>query len=270
MSDQNENTEKKEMSFLDHLEVLRWHLVRSSIAILVFASLAFVFKNIVFDEIILAQKNSDFFTYQLFCKFSEWIGKGDALCLGDIKFSLINLTMSGQFTIHIITSIIAGIVLAFPYLLFEIWRFIRPALHKKERKYATALILSGSALFMMGILFGYYFISPLSVQFLGNYQVSELVQNQISIQSFISTVTTLTLACGLVFELPLLVYFLSKMGILTPEVMRKYRKIAIVVTLILSAVITPPDITSQVLLTIPLLLLYEFSIFISKIVNKNN
>lgn len=120
------------MSFLDHLEVLRWHLVRSSIAILVFASLAFVFKNIVFDEIILAQKNSDFFTYQLFCRFSEWIGKGDALCLGDIKFSLINLTMSGQFTIHIITSIIAGIVLAFPYLLFEIWRFIRPALEKKN------------------------------------------------------------------------------------------------------------------------------------------
>lgn len=270
MSDQNENTEKKEMSFLEHLEVLRWHLVRSSIAILVFASLAFVFKNIVFDNIILAQKNSDFFTYQLFCRFSEWIGKGDALCLGDIKFSLINLTMSGQFSIHIITSIIAGIVLAFPYLLFEIWRFIRPALEKKERKYATALIFSGSALFMMGILFGYYFISPLSVQFLGNYQVSELVENQISIQSFISTVTTLTLACGLVFELPLLVYFLSKMGILTPEVMRKYRKIAIVVTLILSAVITPPDITSQVLLTIPLLLLYEFSIFISKMVNKNN
>lgn len=270
MSDQNENTEKKEMSFLDHLEVLRWHLVRSSIAILVFASLAFVFKNIVFDKIILAQKNSDFFTYQLFCRFSEWIGKGDALCLGDINFSLINITMSGQFTIHIITSIIAGIILAFPYLLFEIWRFIRPALEKKERKYATALIFSGSFLFSLGILFGYYFISPLSVQFLGNYQVSELVQNQISIQSFISTVTTLTLACGLVFELPLLVYFLSKMGILTPEIMRKYRKIAIVVTLILSAVITPPDITSQVLLTIPLLLLYEFSIFISKIVNKNN
>ena len=270
MSDQNENTEKKEMSFLDHLEVLRWHLVRSSIAILVFASLAFVFKNIVFDKIILAQKNSDFFTYQLFCRFSEWIGKGDALCLGDINFSLINITMSGQFTIHIITSIITGIILAFPYLLFEIWRFIRPALEKKERKYATALIFSGSFLFSLGILFGYYFISPLSVQFLGNYQVSELVQNQISIQSFISTVTTLTLACGLVFELPLLVYFLSKMGILTPEIMRKYRKIAIVVTLILSAVITPPDITSQVLLTIPLLLLYEFSIFISKIVNKNN
>lgn len=266
-NEQNNNTTiEKEMSFLDHLEVLRWHLVRSSIAIIIFASLAFVYKSILFDDIILAQKKSDFWTYQLFCKFSNFIGKGDALCLGDINFSLINLTMSGQFSIHIITSIIAGIVLAFPYLLFEIWRFVRPALAKSERKYATALIFSGSFLFLLGILFGYYFVSPLSVQFLGNYEVSELVKNSISIQSFISTVTTITLACGLVFELPLLVYFLSKMGILTPELMRKYRKIAIIVTLILSAIITPPDVTSQILLTIPLLILYEISIFISKLV----
>ena len=265
-----EHEEVKEMSFLDHLEVLRWHLVRSIIAIIVFASLAFVYKSILFDDIILAQKKSDFWTYQLLCRFSNLIGKGDALCLEDIKFSLINLTMSGQFSIHITTSIIAGIVLAFPYLLFEIWRFIRPALAKSERKYATALIFSGSFLFLLGILFGYYFISPLSVKFLGNYVVSDLVQNSISIQSFISTITTITLACGFVFELPLLVYFLSKMGILTPEIMRKYRKIAIVVTLILSAIITPPDVTSQVLLTIPLLVLYEFSIFISNLVNSKS
>ncbi|PIQ15767.1 MAG: twin-arginine translocase subunit TatC [Flavobacteriales bacterium CG18_big_fil_WC_8_21_14_2_50_32_9] len=270
MSKKESEEEKKEMSFLDHLEVLRWHLVRSTIAVMLFASLAFIYKSILFDDIILAQKNSNFWTYQLFCKFSNLIGKGDSLCLGDIKFSLINLTMSGQFTIHIMTSIIAGIVLAFPYLLFEIWRFIRPALEKKERKYATALIFSGSFLFSLGILFGYFFISPLSVQFLGNYVVSDLVENNISIQSFISTVTTITLACGLVFELPLLVYFLSKIGILTPEVMRKYRKIAIVATLILSAVITPPDVASQILLTVPLLILYEVSIFISKIVNSKS
>lgn len=271
-SDKNNKTEEqpKEMSFLDHLEVLRWHLVRSSIAVLIFASLAFFYKSILFDDIILAQKKSDFWTYQLFCKFSNFIGKGNDLCLSDIKFSLINLTMSGQFTIHITTAIIAGIVLAFPYLLFEIWRFIRPALAKKERKYATALIFSGSFLFLIGILFGYFFISPLSVQFLGNYVVSDMVQNSISIQSFISTVTTITLACGLVFELPLLVYFLSKMGILTPEIMRKYRKIAVVITLILSAILTPPDVTSQILLTIPLLILYEISIFISKIVNSKS
>jgi sec-independent protein translocase protein TatC len=263
-----EKKNKADMSFLEHLEVLRWHLVRSSIAIGVFTILAFSFKSILFDKIILAQKNSDFWTYQLFCKFSEMIGKGDALCMGDIHFSLINITMSGQFTTHIVTSIIAGLILAFPYILYEIWRFITPALEKSERKYARALVFSGSILFATGILFGYYFISPLSIQFLGNYQVSELVENQITLKSFISTVSTITLACGLVFQLPLLVYFLTKLGFLTPEFMRKYRKHAVVITLILSAIITPPDVTSQVLLTVPLIFLYEMSILVSKVVVK--
>ena len=259
---------KADMSFLEHLEILRWHLVRSTIAILVFTVLAFSFKSILFDEIILAQKNADFWTYRLLCRFSEFLGKGDLLCMGDIHFSLINITMSGQFTIHIVTSMIAGIILAFPYILFEVWRFIHPALQKNERKYARALVFSGSFLFAAGILFGYYFISPLSVQFLGNYTVSDLVENQITLRSFISTVSTITLACGLVFQLPLLVYFLTKLGFLTPEFMKKYRKHAVVVTLVLSAIITPPDISSQILLTIPLLVLYEISIYVSKVVIK--
>lgn len=265
-----EETNRGDMSFLQHLEVLRWHLVRATIAIGIFTIGIFSFKNFVFDQIILAQKNSDFWTYQLFCKISHWIGKGDALCMEDIKFSLINITMSGQFTTHIVVSIIGGIILAFPYILFEIWRFISPALEKKERNYAKRLVFAGSLLFAMGILFGYYFISPLSVQFLGNYRVSDLVENQISLRSFISTVTTITLACGLVFQLPLIVYFLSKVGLLTPEFMRKYRKHAIVVTLILSAIITPPDISSQVLMSVPLIILWEFSIFVSKRVNKQS
>lgn len=266
----SEETNKNDMSFLEHLEVLRWHLVRSSAVIIVFAIAAFIFKGFIFDDVILAQKSSSFWTYQLFCDLSHLLGRGDDLCMGDISFSLINITMSGQFTTHIMTSIIAGIIVAFPYILFEIWRFIRPALQKKEKKHAVSLIVSGSFLFILGILFGYYFVSPLSVQFLGNYQVSDDVFNQITIGSFISTVTTVTLACGLVFELPLLVFFLSKLGVITPEFMKKYRKHAIVVTLVLSAIITPPDISSQVLLTIPLLILYEFSIYISKIVTKKN
>lgn len=263
-----EEKNKGDMSFLDHLEVLRWHLVRSAAVILVFTVVAFVFKGFIFDDVILAQKNSNFWTYELFCQFSHLIGKGDDLCMEEIHFDLINITMSGQFSIHIITSIVAGVIVAFPYILFEVWRFITPALQKKEKKSALSLVVSGSILFMIGILFGYYFVSPLSVQFLGNYQVSEVVKNQITIGSFISTVTTVTLACGLVFELPLLVYFLSKLGVISPEFMRKYRKHAVVVTLILSAIITPPDISSQVLLTIPLLILYEFSIYISKAVTK--
>lgn len=266
MSEEEKN--KGEMSFLEHLEVLRWHLVRSTVVVLIMATAAFIFKGFIFDDVILAQKDADFWTYELFCKISHLIGRGDDLCMSTINFSIINITMSGQFTVHIMTSLISGLILGFPYLLFELWRFISPALQKKEKKYARSLVYSGSLLFMLGILFGYYFVSPLSVQFLGNYQISESVTNQIDLKSFISTVTTVTLVCGLVFELPLLVYFLSKMGLVTPEFMRKYRKHAIVLTLVLSAIITPPDVSSQVLLTIPLLILYEFSIYVSKAVNK--
>lgn len=260
----NSNNNRAEMSFLEHLEVLRWHLVRASIVIGVFTILIFAFSTFVFDEIILAQKKSDFWTYRMFCKLSEWLGKGDALCLGDINFDLINIEMSGQFTMHIMVSVIGGLILAFPYLLFELWKFISPALNIKERKYAQRLIFSGSFLFAIGILFGYYFISPLSVQFLGNYQVSTLISNQISVDSFISTITTVTLSSGLIFQLPLIIFFLSKVGIVTPEFLRKYRKHAIVIILILAAVLTPPDVMSQVLMSIPLLILYEFSIFVSK------
>ena len=266
MSDSKDN--KAEMSFLDHLEVFRWHLVRSAVVIMLFTIVAFIFKSFVFDTIILAQKDSDFWTYELFCQFSQLIGRGTDLCMDEISFSLINITMSGQFTIHIVTSIVAGIIMAFPYILFEVWRFITPALKKGEKKYALWLVFTGSFLFAIGILFGYFFVSPLSVQFLGNYNVSDQVSNQITLQSFISTVTTVTLVCGLVFQLPLIVFFLTKLGLLTPEFMRKYRKHAVVITLVLSAIITPPDISSQVLLTIPLLILYEISIYVSKIVVK--
>ncbi len=266
MSQEEKNV--NEMSFLDHLEVLRWHLVRSAIAILIFTIVAFIFKGFIFDNVILAQKSSQFWTYRMFCLFSHLIGNGDALCMEDMSFSLINITMSGQFTIHIVTSMVVGIIIAFPYILFEIWRFITPALEKKERKKALGLVFSGSILFTLGIMFGYYFVSPLSVQFLGNYTVSNDVTNNITLGSFISTVTTVTLVCGLVFQLPLIVFFLSKLGLITPEFMRKYRKHSVVVTLVLSAIITPPDVSSQVLLTIPLLILYEFSIYISKMVVK--
>ncbi len=268
MSD-NENT-KSEMSFLDHLEVLRWHLVRSSIAILTFSILAFIFKSFLFDKVILAQMDNNFWTYRMFCKLSNLLGKGDSLCLGDINFNLINISMSGQFTIHMMTSFTAGIIMAFPYILYEVWRFISPALKMKEKKYARALVFAGSVLFMIGILFGYYLVSPLSVQFFGNYHVSEIVTNQIDLSSYISNVTSTTFACGLVFELPLIVYFLSKIGLVTPALMRKFRKHAIVVTLTVAAILTPPDITSQILLSIPLLILYEFSIYVSKAVAKQS
>lgn len=255
-----------EMSFLEHLEVLRWHIVRSVIVLLVFTSLAFVMKGFVFDEIVLSMSKSEFITYRFFCKFSHLLGFGDKLCFGEMSFNLINITMAGQFKTHIVVSLVVGFIFSFPYLLFETWSFIKPALTINEKSSARGVVFAGSFLFLTGVAFGYYLISPLSVQFLGNYSVSETIQNQISINSFITTMSTVVLACGIVFQLPLMVYFLTKMGIISPEFMKKYRKHAIVVTLILSAIITPPDISSQLLVSVPIFFLYEISIFISRVV----
>ena len=259
----------KEMSFLDHLEVFRWHLIRAAIAILFFTIIAFIYKDIVFDVILLGPKRTDFLTYRILCEISQYLGLGDALCLRDSPFSLMNISMSGQFSSHITTSIFAGFIIAFPYVLWEIWRFISPALHSNENSMAKGVVFFSSILFLIGILFGYYVIAPLSINFLGSYQVSSSVANQINLSSFVSTVTTVSFANGIIFELPILVYFLTKIGLLTPDFMRVYRKHSMVVILILSAIITPPDITSQVLVSLPLIILYEFSIKISERVIKN-
>ncbi len=254
-----------QMSFLEHLEELRWKVIKAVISILVFAVLAFIFKGIVFDQIILAPKNTTFITYKIFCYLSQYLGFGDELCITS-EFSLQNIEMSGQFTAHMIVSIVAGFIVAFPYVFYQLWSFVAPGLSSKERNTARGVVFFTSMLFLMGIAFGYFVIAPLSVQFLGNYQVSEQVENIISLTSFISTVTTTTLASGLVFQLPVVVYFFAKLGIVTPALLRTYRKHAIIGVLILSAIITPPDILSQVLVSIPLIALYEISIFIAAIV----
>jgi sec-independent protein translocase protein TatC len=259
-----EETTSTEMSFLDHLEALRWHLMRSAIAVIVLAIVAFLNKSIIFDQIILAPKNLDFWTYRFLCDVSKFFMLEEALCINEIPFELINIDMSGQFTTHILVSVVSGIVVAFPYIVWEIWRFIEPALYSKERSFTRGLVFSVSFLFSLGILFGYFFIAPLSVNFLGSYQVSAAVANQISLLSYISTITTITLAAGFVFELPVLVYFLTRAGLITPQFMKTYRKHSVVVILILSAVITPPDISSQILVSIPILILYEISIHISR------
>ena len=263
-----DDKDEGKMSFLDHLEILRWHLIRIVIAILIGATVAFIFKSIVFDVIVLAPAYNSFLTYQLFCQLSELLSLGKSLCFDEITFELVNLTMAGQFSMHLIVSFIAGIILAFPYILFEVWRFLKPALKNREKNYARGLVFWGSFLFLSGVLFGYYVITPLSVQFLGSYSVSAMIINQISLKSYISTVTTITLSTGLIFQLPILVYFLSKIGIVTPKLMKAYRRHAIIAVLLLSGLITPPDLTSQVLVSLPLLLLYEVSIFISKMVEK--
>lgn len=261
--------ESAEMGFLDHLEILRWHLIRSAGAVILFAIVAFVAKSIVFDVIIFGPKNADFVTYRMFCRLSQALGLDDALCMTELPFTLQNIDMAGQFTTHIWVSLIAGFIVAFPYVLWEVWRFIKPGLKKSESRYASGVVFFSSLLFMAGVSFGYFMIAPLSVNFLGSYTVSQQVANEINLGSFISTVTTVTLATGLIFELPILVYFFTKLGLLTPQMMKTYRRHAIVVTVVLSAIITPPDIASQILVSLPLLVLYEISIFISARVIRN-
>lgn len=267
MSEQLEDkvTEQGEMSFLEHLEALRWHLVRAISSIMVFAILAFVFKGFIFDTVLLGPKHSDFWTYQMLCKLADRFTIPE-LCIGDLQFDLINISMAGQFTTHIVVSIIAGLVCAFPYVIYEIWSFIKPGLYSEERKSARGMVFYTSFLFLTGVLFGYYIIAPLSVNFLGNYNVSEDVRNQIDLNSYFSLISTLVLACGVVFEMPILVYFLTKIGVVTPSFLRTYRRHAVVVVLILSAVITPPDVSSQVLIFFPLMGLYEVSIWVSAFV----
>jgi sec-independent protein translocase protein TatC len=191
------------------------------------------------------------------------------MCIKDFPFIIMSMTMSGQFTMHMWVAFITGLLVGFPYLLWEVWRFVKPALTTKEKQYSTGIVFFSSFLFITGVLFGYFVIAPLSINFLGSYQVSEQVKNQISLDSYISTITFLTFASGIVFELPIVIYFLSKIGIVTPQFMRTYRKHAVVVILIIAAVITPsPDVTSQVLVAIPLYFLYEISIFVSVMVVK--
>ncbi|MFH1320019.1 MAG: twin-arginine translocase subunit TatC [Bacteroidota bacterium] len=251
------------MSLLEHLEVLRWHLIRSFISIIIVAILAFLFHGIIFDKILLAPMSPEFITNKLFCVFGKVVNT-PALCINASPFNIINIQMSGQFVIHITVSIIAGFIIAFPYIIFEFWQFIKPALFKHERKHAKGFVFFSSLLFFLGVLFGYYVIVPLSVNFLGTYSVSDQVVNQINLSSYISIVNSVTLAGGIVFELPILIYFFTKIGLITPDFLRKYRKHSLVVLLILSAIITPPDVFSQILVCFPLVILYEIGIVISK------
>ncbi len=254
---------EREMSFWEHLEELRWHIVRSLAAIILLAIVAFLNRNIIFNDIILAPKESTFITNHLLCKLSDYLGI-NALCLDNLSLNIISIKMSGQFMMHLYVSIFAGLIVAFPYIIFELWLFIKPALMPKERKHSSGAVFVCSILFLLGVGFSYFVIVPLTVHFLGTYQVSEFVKNQISLNSYISTVVSVTFSVGLVFELPVLVYFLTRVGILTPDYLKRNRKYMIVILLVLSAIITPPDMFSQILVVIPLMLLYELSIVVAK------
>lgn len=261
--------ELKEMSFLDHLEDLRWLLIRITVGVLVISCLSYFIIDYIFDEIIFAPIHTDFITYRLFCELTTYLGSDDGgMCVKEMPFIIQSTEMGGQFSIFIWTCITAGFILGFPYILWEIWKFISPALYEKEKKNAVWFILTASILFFIGVLFGYYLILPLSVNFFGGFNVSSVIKNEFNVDNYIGMVKTSVISCGLIFELPIIIYFLTKIGLVTAQTLRQYRRYSIVIILIVAAIITPPDILSQVIVSIPLLLLYEISIFIAAFVNK--
>ncbi len=261
---------EKEMGFFDHIDELRKHIIRSVIAILVAAVVVFFNKSLLFDTILFGPMHTDFWTYQKMCDLSYWLTNSDMYCVKEMGFVLSNIDITGQFTQHLFISFVAGFIVAFPFVLWQVWAFIKPALSMKEITYARGFVFFSTMLFFIGILFGYFLLAPLSINFLGSYRVSELVSNEINLESYVSFLTTLTFACGLIFEMPMLVYFLAKLGILSSRLMGKYRRYALVVILILAGILTPsPDMASQIMMALPLYGLYEISILVAKSVEKN-
>ncbi|WP_312138302.1 twin-arginine translocase subunit TatC [Sphingobacterium sp.] len=254
---------ESEMSFFDHLEVLRWHIIRAVIAVTIFAILSFTFYDFVFNEIIMGPKNLDFWTYRMMCKVGDALNLA-GFCVEKIPFNIINTELAGQFMLQINSCLLMAVALGFPYLLFEVWLFIKPALTDIERKSARGFVFYATVLFIIGALFGYYIVVPLSVNFLANVSLSEEITNQITIDSYLSTIATLTLGCGIIFLLPILIFILSKIGIMTPEFMRASRRYAIVIILVIAAIITPTaDVITLLTVSAPMFILYELSIMVS-------
>ena len=256
-----------EMSFLEHLEELRWHIIKSVVLISVFAVVAFLMKDFIFNQVIFKPKMPDFWSNRMLAKLGELLGT-ESLKINQHPLKLIALQMSDQFMLHFTVAAVAGLIMASPFVFHEIWSFIKPALYDKEKKHASGAVFFTSLLFIVGILFGYFLIVPFSIDFLSTYSVSPEVENQINMRSYISTVTSITFASGFIFLLPIFSFFLSKVGILTPKFLKTYRRHAYVVLFLVAAIITPPDVFSQIMVGIPLVLLYEASILISYIVVK--
>ena len=259
------------MPFLHHLEELRWHLIRIIIAILVCGIVAFFSKSFVFDYLLFGPKRTDFWTYRMLCEISKAMSVQEAsMCMDQLPFVVQSRKVAGQFSIHIWTAILVGFIASFPYALYEVWRFIAPALYEKERKYTKGFIFICSFLFFLGVLFGYYIITPLSIHFLATYSVSSEIVNEFDIDSYVALVRTSVLSCGVIFELPVLIYFFARIGLVQSSFLRKHRKYALIIVLALSAVITPPDVASQIIVSSPILVLYEVSILITHLMERNN
>jgi sec-independent protein translocase protein TatC len=252
---------QKEMSFLDHLEELRWRLVRIAISIVIFAIVLWWFQEWIMDHVFLSMKNPSFITFRFMCH-------NFGICIDEIPVKMQSTTMAGQFSYALMMSIIGSIILAFPYIFYQIWSFVKPGLKQNEKTVVKGIVFYVSILFFLGITFGYFVVAPLCVQFFGTYQISKDVENIFTVNSYMSTIISTVFYTGILFLLPVIAYIFAKLGIITPSFLRKYRKHAIVGVLILSAVITPPDLISQIIVAIPIVLLYELSIFVTVAVEK--
>lgn len=253
--------EVKEMSFLDHLEELRWHLVRAIVSILVIAIIVFVLKDFIFTNVIFAPKESNFLTYRIFCSLGEF------LCITPPEFSVQAFKIEEQFVTHIKVSIILGFIVSFPYVFYEIWSFVKPGLYKKEIKAARGIVAICSFLFLVGVAFGYFIITPFALTFLTNYNLADTIA-QPTLTSYVNNLTMYTLPTGLIFELPVVMFMLAKIGLVSSDDLKTYRKVAFIAILVVSAIITPPDLLTQLLITVPLYGLYEMSISIVRRVEK--
>lgn len=255
--------EEEGMSFLDHLEALRWHLLRSVAAILIFTVIAFLSKSIVFGQVILGPSKLDFVTYRWLCNIGNYLGI-NALCIEELPFIIQSRQMTGQFSMHMTSSFVVGFIVSFPFVFWEVWRFISPGLYDQEKNAARGAVFFVSLLFFLGAGFGYFILSPLSINFLSNYQLDPSILNEFDITSYVTTLTMLVLASAIMFQLPVVVYFLAMSGLVTSSMLKAYRRHAIVTILVLAAIITPPDVISQILIAMPILVLYEAGIQIAK------
>lgn len=252
------------MSFLEHLEELRWHVIRSLVAVVVFTIGAFIAAPWIFENIIFAPARTSFPTFVWLCELGRLVGSGDALCVQEIPFKVQSRFMTGQFSMHIVSSFVMGIIVAFPYITWELWRFIKPGLYPREKQSSRGAVASISFLFLLGVLFGYYIMSPVMISFLANYRISDMIVNEFDITSYVGTIVGVVFGSGVLFQLPVVMFFLTKVGIVTPQFLRQYRKHAIIIILIVGAIVTPTaDPLSQSLISVPLYLLYEISILIS-------
>lgn len=265
--DQYKEEKEEGMSFLDHLEQLRWHLLRSAAAILIFSVAAFLAKGFVFGIIILGPSKVDFISYRILCQLSDLLSV-PPLCIDELPFTIQSRQMTGQFSMHMTSSFVVGLIVAFPYIFWEVWRFISPGLYSKEKQAARGAVFFVSLLFFLGTAFGYFILSPLSINFLANYQLDPSILNEFDITSYIGTLSMLVLASAIMFQLPVVIYFLSMSGLVTAAMLKAYRRHSIVVILIVSALITPPDIVSQILIAMPILVLYEVGILVAKRLEK--